>query len=56
MTRNFFGHSPLKRLPHPPCSLDISPSNFSLFGKVKSTLIGRAIRDEIDFLEALAAI
>jgi histone-lysine N-methyltransferase SETMAR len=34
MTRNFFEHGPLKRLPHRPYSPDIPPSDFSLFGKV----------------------
>jgi transposase len=42
VTQNFFEHNPLKRLPHPPCSPDISPSDldFDPFGKVKNALIG----------------
>jgi hypothetical protein len=51
MTQNFFGYRPLKRLPHPLYSLDISPPNFYLFGKLKSALIGRRISDEFDLLE-----
>jgi hypothetical protein len=56
VTQNFFGHNPLKRLVHPSCSCDISPSDFSLFGKVKSALIGWEIADEINLLEALTEI
>jgi hypothetical protein len=33
MTRNVFEHNPLKRLPHPPYSPDISPSDFYVLGK-----------------------
>jgi hypothetical protein len=51
-----FRHKPLKRLPHPLYSHDISPSDFCLFGKVKSTLVGQRIPDHIDFLEAVAEI
>jgi hypothetical protein len=56
VTQNFFGHNPLKRLVHPSCSCDISPSDFSLFGKVKSALIEQEIPDEIDLLEAVTEI
>jgi hypothetical protein len=48
MDQNFFGHSPQKRLPHPSHSLNVSPSDFDLFEKVKSALIDRQIPDEID--------
>jgi hypothetical protein len=56
MTHNFFAHNPLKKLPHPPHSFDISPSDFSLFGKVENTLIGREVHDDIDLFEALTEI
>jgi hypothetical protein len=56
MTQDFVGHNPLKRLPHPPYSHDISPSDCYLFGKVKSALIGREIPDKIDLLEAITEI
>jgi hypothetical protein len=56
MTQDFFGHNPLKRLPHPPHSRDISASDCSLFGKGKSALIRREIPDEIDLLEAAPEI
>jgi hypothetical protein len=51
MTQNFFGHSPLKRPPHP-----AYPSAFCLFGKVTSAPIGGEIPDEIDLLEAVTKI
>jgi hypothetical protein len=51
MAQNFFGHSSLKRLPHLFYSLDISPPDFSLFGRVNSALIGREILDASDLLK-----
>jgi hypothetical protein len=41
---------------HPTFLPDISPSDFSLFGKVKNALIGREIPDEMDLLESIAGI
>jgi hypothetical protein len=55
-TRNFLEHNPLKRLPHPTDSPDISPSDFCLFGKVKRTLIGQNIPDETSLLDAVTEI
>jgi histone-lysine N-methyltransferase SETMAR len=54
--QDFLGQNSLKRPPHSPYSPDISPSDFYLSGKVKSTLIGREIPDEIDFLETITEI
>jgi hypothetical protein len=56
MTQNFFEHSPLKRLVHLLYSPDISPSDFYLFGKIKSQLIGQEIPDEIGLFEAVSDI
>jgi hypothetical protein len=56
VTQDFFGHNPVKILPHPPYSPDIWPLDFYLFGKVKSALIGRETPDEIDLLEAITQI
>jgi hypothetical protein len=56
VTRDFFQYGPLKRLPEPPHSLDISASDFYLFGKVKNALIGQAIPDQIGLLEILTDI
>jgi hypothetical protein len=47
MTRNFFEHDTMLRLPDPPYSPDISPSDFCRFGKSKEALIGQEIPDEI---------
>jgi hypothetical protein len=56
MTQNLFGHSPLERFPYSHDSLDVSPLDFYLFGKVKSALIGREIPDETNLLEAVTEI
>jgi hypothetical protein len=56
MTQNIFGHNSLKRLRHPPYSPNICPSDFSLFGKVKSALVGQEAPDEIHLLEAVTEI
>jgi transposase len=56
VTENFLKHNPLKRLPNPPYSPDISPSDFYLFGKVKKALIGQEISDKIDLLEVVTEI
>jgi hypothetical protein len=56
VTQNFLEHNPLQRLPHPPYSPDISPSDFYLFGKVTNALIGREISDQIDLLEVVTEI
>jgi hypothetical protein len=56
MIQNFFGHNPLKTLPHLPYFTDISPSDFYLFGTIKSVLIGRKISDEIDIIDAVLEI
>jgi hypothetical protein len=56
MTQNFVRYNPLTMFPHPSYSPDISSSDFCLFGKVKSVLIGREIPDEISLLEALNEI
>jgi hypothetical protein len=56
MAQNFFGHNPLKRPPHSPYSPDISPSDFSLFGKAKRALTGQETLDEIDLLELVIEI
>jgi hypothetical protein len=56
MTQHFFEHNPLKRLVHPPYSPDISPSDFYLFDKIKSQLIGQESPDEIGLFEAVSDI
>jgi hypothetical protein len=56
VTQHFFERNPLKRLPQPPYSPDISPSDFYLFGKGKSALIGQEIPDETALFEAVTEI
>jgi hypothetical protein len=56
VTQNIFEHSPLKKLPQPPYSSNISPSDFYLFGKAKNSLIGQEIPDEIGLLEIVMDI
>jgi transposase len=56
MIQDFFRQNPLKRLQQPPYSPDMSASGSYLFGKVKITLIGREILDEMDLLEAITEI
>jgi histone-lysine N-methyltransferase SETMAR len=55
MTRNFLQHNPLERLPHPPYSPDVSPSDCYLW-ESKGTLIGQEIPDEIGLLDAVTEI
>jgi hypothetical protein len=43
-------------LSHRPYSFNLSPSDFYVFAKVKSPLIGPEIPDEIDLLEAVIEI
>jgi hypothetical protein len=54
MTQNVFSHNPLKTLPYPPYSPDISLSDFCMFGRVKGALAGQEIPDENDYLEEVA--
>jgi hypothetical protein len=56
MNQNFFGDNTPRRLPHPPYSLDVSPSDFCLFAKVKSALIGRETPTEINLLKPVIEI
>jgi hypothetical protein len=56
MTRDFFETELLKRLPHLSYSLDISPSDFYLFWKIKGALVGQEIPDEVGLLEAAIEI
>jgi hypothetical protein len=46
----------LKNGPHPAYFPDISPSDFYLFGKIKSGVIALEVPDEIDLLEEVAEI
>jgi hypothetical protein len=56
MTQGVFEYSPLKYLPQLPDSPDISPSDFCPFEKVKNTMIGQGILDEIWLLKIVIDI
>jgi hypothetical protein len=56
VAQDFVEHNPLKRLPCPSYSPDISPSDFYLFGKMKNALIEGEVSDEIDLLEEVTEI
>jgi hypothetical protein len=53
---NSFMQNPLRRFSHFLYSPSISPSDFDLFGQVKSAVIGREVPDEIGLLEAVIEI
>jgi hypothetical protein len=46
LAQNFFARNGLCKLTDPPHSHGISPSDFSLFGKVRSSLISKFSRDK----------
>jgi hypothetical protein len=54
MTQNCFGYNPLKSVPHPLYSTEIS--DFYLFGKIKSALIGGTSPNGIDLLDGATEI
>jgi hypothetical protein len=47
VTLDFMERNAAKRAPHPPCSPDLAPSDFYLFGHVKQLLILRVIEKMI---------
>jgi hypothetical protein len=56
----FFEANRTVRVPQPPCSPDLAPSDFWLFGNLKESLAGQTFDDPeelfdaiIDFLEAI---
>jgi hypothetical protein len=56
ITQNIFGYNPLKRLSHPLYFPGLSPSDFSMFRKIKNALVEREITDQITFLETVTQI
>jgi hypothetical protein len=56
MTQDSFERNPLKRRPHPPYFPDVSPSDFYVFGKATSALVGQSIPDEVGLFEAVAEV
>jgi hypothetical protein len=53
MRQNVFAEIPLATIPHPPYSLDLAPSDFWLFGHIKTSLADRVFSHINKFLEAV---
>jgi histone-lysine N-methyltransferase SETMAR len=51
--KQFSDENSLVTVPHPPDSPDLAPSNFWLFGQIKTSLAGHAINDVDVLLEAV---
>jgi hypothetical protein len=49
---NFVNGDSLVTIPHSPYSLDLAPSDFWLFGHIKTTLAGRLFNDADELREA----
>jgi hypothetical protein len=43
----------MTRVPHPPFSPDLAPSDFYLFGRLKTTMKGCLFEDEKELLEGI---
>jgi hypothetical protein len=43
----------MKRVPHPPCSPNLAPYDFCLFGYIKRLLAGREFADRSELLQAV---
>jgi hypothetical protein len=46
----------MRRVHQPPFSPDLAPSDFYLFGKVKTTLMGSVFENEQELLDELSSI
>ena len=55
-TVNFLGSHRMKRAPQPPFSPDLAPSDFYLFGKLKTALNGAEFEDEGELLDAVMSV
>jgi histone-lysine N-methyltransferase SETMAR len=49
-------HLGVKKLPHPPYSPDIAPSDFYLFGRIKGMLVGKSFESREDLLSEVVKI
>jgi transposase len=52
-TEQFITENRIGRVPHPPYSPDLTPSNFWLFGHVKTSLVGQIFDEPERRLEAI---
>jgi histone-lysine N-methyltransferase SETMAR len=56
LSSDYMNHNRLKRAPQPPFSPDLAPSDFYLFGKVKTALMGATFEDAEQLLQAVMAV
>jgi hypothetical protein len=56
LSTQYFNENRMKSAPHPPCSPDLMPSDFSLFGHVKRCLAGLSFQDSDQPLAAVEGI
>jgi hypothetical protein len=52
-TEQFIPESHIGRVPHPPYSLDLAPSDFWLFGHVKTSLVSQTFDKPEQLLKAI---
>jgi hypothetical protein len=52
-TEHFITENHIDRVPHPPCGPDLAPSDFWLFGHVKTLLVGQTFDEPERLLEAI---
>jgi histone-lysine N-methyltransferase SETMAR len=55
-TLGFLKSHRMKRAPHPAFSPDLAPSDFYLFGKIKTALMGAAFRSEQSLLDGVLGV
>jgi transposase len=53
-SEHFITENHIGRMPHPPYSPDLTPSDFWLFGHVKTSLVGQTFDESEQLLEAIA--
>jgi histone-lysine N-methyltransferase SETMAR len=55
-TQEFMRENRMRRAPHPPFSPDLAPSDFYLFGKVKTALRGQIFEEENELVAAVREV
>jgi hypothetical protein len=56
LSTQYFNENRMKSAPHPPCSPDLTPSDFDLFGDVKRCLAGLSFEDADQLLAATEGV
>jgi histone-lysine N-methyltransferase SETMAR len=54
--REYMDHNSLRKIPHPPYSADLAPSDFYLFGYVKDRLQGHEFREGAELVSDILEI